>query len=166
MQVKDNNLFDTHRALHLFPQPTRSWALYDPHNVGLLHTWHTVADGECTVHMNSINFVRFVFLDSNPTGNPKSGGTHSLWSEGKLGFLYSFSTPQAHPCHCRALCVTQTWQNISMNLKCAQKVQCKFPVPAKQPLFPVICYLTDISWPQSAWKAAAVEEVEIFKVVC
>lgn len=47
-------------------------------------------DGECIGHMNSINFVRFVFPDSNPTGNPKSGGTHSWWSEGKLGFFIPF----------------------------------------------------------------------------
>ena len=26
-------------------------------------------------------------LDSNPTGNPKSGGTHSWWSEGKRSAL-------------------------------------------------------------------------------
>lgn len=37
--------------------------------------------------MNYLNFVHFVFPDSNPTGNPKSGGTHSWWSEGKLGFF-------------------------------------------------------------------------------
>lgn len=49
-----------------------------------------IADGECTSHMNSINFVRFVFPDSNPTGNPKSGGTHSWWNEGKLVFFIPF----------------------------------------------------------------------------
>lgn len=52
--------------------------------------WHTVADGEFMGHMNSLNFLRFVFPDSNPTGNPKSGGTHSWWSEGKLEFFIPF----------------------------------------------------------------------------
>lgn len=47
--------------------------------------------------MNSINFVHFVFPDSNPTGNPKSGGTHSWWSEGKLGFFIPF--PHHRPIH-------------------------------------------------------------------
>lgn len=40
--------------------------------------------------MKLINFVRFVFPDSNQTGNPKSGETHSLWSEGKPAFFIPF----------------------------------------------------------------------------
>ncbi len=40
--------------------------------------------------MKSLNFVRFLFPDSNPTGNPKSGGTHSWWSEGKQDFFIPF----------------------------------------------------------------------------
>lgn len=67
--------------------------------------------------MNPINIslpILFFPSDSNPTGNPKSGGTHSWWSAGKLGFfLFPPHITGACQCRCAATCVSDAdLQNI------------------------------------------------------
>lgn len=126
-------------------------------NVGQLHAQHVVADGECIGHMNH---KLFVFPDSNPTRNPNSGGTHSWWSEGKLGLFIPFShhrhimSLQNRECHTN---LTKHFTELKSACPCFQQHRC---------LFPVICYLTDISWPQSMGEVfgKTISALQIFTV--
>lgn len=72
--------------------------------------------------MKLINFVCFVFPDSNQTGNPKSGETHSLWSEGKPAFFIPFP----HHKHIR---VTVCHINLMKTFKWTRNVQGSVRVP-------------------------------------
>lgn len=77
--------------LHRFLEPIRSWDFYDRHYLLAAYLtycslWWVHRPYDLYKHF----YVHFVFPDSNPTGNPKSGGTHSLWNEGKLGFFIPF----------------------------------------------------------------------------
>jgi len=44
---------------------------------------------QMTRRLSEIKYLRFHVADSNPTGNPKSGGTHSSWSGGKTNNIPS-----------------------------------------------------------------------------
>lgn len=44
---------------------------------------------QMTQRLSEIKYLRFHVADSNPTGNPKSGGTHSSWSGGKTNNIPS-----------------------------------------------------------------------------
>lgn len=84
-----DNLFNPQKAFTPFPSSHKVLSLLWSTFI-MLASFVSDTHGECKGHMNSINFVRFVFPDSSPTGNPKSGEIHSWWSEGKLDFFLPF----------------------------------------------------------------------------
>lgn len=135
--------------LHRFLEPIRSRDFCDGHCLLAAYLtycswWWVHSPYDFYKHF----YVHFFPPDSNPTGNPKSGGTHSWWNEGKLGFFIPFP----HHRHIRVIAENCGSDKPDKTFQWTRNVKGSMHITT-QLHFLVICYVTAISWPHSVWKA-------------